>query len=406
MRSRRNRISIFGNFGSPNPGNESTLLAILSRLRLAYPDCEINCICLHPQVVAQTAGIEGVSITTREARIWDRRVPLARRVPMAFVGASLELLQYVRAFKALKGSEMLIVPGTGLVTDAFGIDHWGPYNQFKWVLAAKLRRCRILYVSIGAGPITSTAGRALVRAAFSLADYRSYRDDASRDWLTRIGFSSERDPIYPDLVFGLPGALLPSVARQRGARRAVGLGLMVYAGRYSAADPRPDTYKVYLESLADLAIWLLEHDYDIRLLLGDNDTVAIEDFRSILRTRMNGYDEERIIEQPITSIHDVLAEIAATDVVVATRFHNVLLAMLLNKPVIAISFHHKCSSLMSEMNLSEYCHEIHEMDTDRLIGQFQQLEQDEETVMRKIGVGLDKARAAIDEQYDLILTGT
>ena len=75
---------------------------------------------------------------------------------------------------------------------------------------------------------------------------------------------------------------------------------MVYAGRYSAADPRPDTYKVYLESLADLAIWLLEHDYDIRLLLGDNDTVAIDDFRSILRTRMDGYDEERIIEQPIT----------------------------------------------------------------------------------------------------------
>ena len=80
--------------------------------------------------------------------------------------------------------------------------------------------------------------------------------------------------------------------------------------------------------------------------------------------------------------------------------------MLLNKPVIAISFHHKCSSLMSEMNMSEYCHEIHEMDADRLIGQFQQLEQDEETVMRTIGEGLDKARAAIDEQYDLILTGT
>ena len=159
MRSRRNRISIFGNFGSPNPGNESTLLAILSRLRLAYPDCEINCICLHPQVVAQTAGIEGVSITTREARIWDRRVPLARRVPMAFVGASLELLQYVRAFKALKGSEMLIVPGTGLVNGRVRHHHWGPYNQFKWVLVAKLRRCRILYVSVGAGPLTSTAGR-------------------------------------------------------------------------------------------------------------------------------------------------------------------------------------------------------------------------------------------------------
>ena len=60
--------------------------------------------------------------------------------------------------------------------------------------------------------------------------------------------------------------------------------------------------------------------------------------------------------------------------VVATRFHNVLLALLLNKPVIAISFHHKCASLMKEMGLSEYCHDINHMNADRLIEQFQDVE--------------------------------
>src|SRR5262249_34556918 len=158
----------------------------------------------------------------------------------------------------------------------------------------------------------------------------------------------------------------------------------------------------YIDSLAVFATWLLEHDYDIRLLLGDGDTSAIEEFRSAVRARVGHLEQNRIIEHPMQSVQDVLAELAATDVVVATRFHNVLLALLLNKPVIAISFHHKCSSLMRQMRLSEYCHEIDRMDADTLIAQFQRLEQNRELVRRTIGHAVDEARAALDEQYDLL----
>jgi polysaccharide pyruvyl transferase WcaK-like protein len=76
--------------------------------------------------------------------------------------------------------------------------------------------------------------------------------------------------------------------------------------------------------------------------------------------------------------------------------------MLLDKPVIAISFHHKCSSLMSEMRLSEYCHDIHQMDVDRLIEQFQKLERDRETIKHTIGQGVNEAREAVDQQYELL----
>ena len=271
---------------------------------------------------------------------------------MACLGVAAELRQYVRAFRKLKGTDMLIVPGTGLLTDAYGLSNWGPYSMFKWILMAKLRRSRVLFVSVGAGPVETTPGRLFVKAALSLADYRSYRDNASRDYLRGIGFPAERDVVYPDLVFSLPEALLsPARSRSRDGRRVVGLGLMVYAGKYSVSEPRPETYTSYLESLAVFTTWLLDHDYDIRLLLGDADTIVIEEFRSVLRAHLGTYDEERIIEQPITSVEDVIAELAATDVVVATRFHNVLLSLLLNKPVIAITFHHKSSSLMQEMQL-------------------------------------------------------
>ena len=395
-------ISLFGHFGSRNLGNESTLVAIISRLRARYPGCELRCICTNPESVIAREGIDAIAITAR-SRIWDREVPLARRVPMAFAAVGAELLQYARAFRELEGTDVLIVPGTGLVTDAFGLLSWGPYNQLKWVLMAKLRRARVLFISIGAGPIDGKLGRELVKATLSLADYRSYRDHASRDYLRGIGFPALRDGVSPDLVFSLPDSLLPREnGRWKDTRPVVGLGLMVYLGKYSAGDPRPETYTAYLESLADFAAWLLQHDYDIRLLLGDGDTDVIDEFRAVLRSRLGTYDEERVTEQPIASVRDLLAEIAATDVVVATRFHNVLMAMLLNKPVIAISFHHKCSSLMRQMKLSEYCHEIHQMDTDGLIGQFRKLERNREAVKRTIARGVNDARAAVDEQYDVL----
>ena len=104
---------------------------------------------------------------------------------------------------------MLIVPGTGLVTDAYGLSQLGPIQPVQVGAdgkAASLPEC----CSSASGQARSTAllGRVLVKAALSLADYRSYRDDASRDYLRGIGFRAKRDPVYPDLVFSLPEALL------------------------------------------------------------------------------------------------------------------------------------------------------------------------------------------------------
>ena len=98
----------------------------------------------------------------------------------------------------------------------------------------------------------------------------------------------------------------------------------------------------------------------------------------------------------------MLAEIAATDIVVATRFRNTLLPQLLNKPVIAVSFHHKSSFLMREMEASTHCTNIEAIDADTLLQQFQQFERNYDDVEQLIERKVDQARKALDEQYDLI----
>ena len=373
--SKRKKIAFFGHFDSTNFGNESTLQAILYHLRCFQPDAEVTCISTGPEATVATHHIEAIPIAETFVKSWVPRNPLIRVLRKICIGLPSELYRWVKGLMRLRRTDMLIIPGTGLLTDAYGLLSWGPYNLFKWSLIAKVCRCKLLFVSVGAGPIYGTLGRCFVKSALSLADFRSYRDNSTMQYLKGIGFRADNDRVYPDLVFSLPEAVIPHQDTKKSRRSVVGLGLMEYAGKYSVSRPSNEIYLAYLENLVSVVRWLLAHEYDVRLLIGDlGDMHATQEFRGLLRERLSVCDEGRIIDEPIFSVEDLLSQIAATDIVVATRFHNVLLALLCNKPVISISFHHKCESLMSAMGLSAYCLDINDLKADRLIEKFCDLE--------------------------------
>jgi polysaccharide pyruvyl transferase WcaK-like protein len=398
------KISFFGHFGSANSGNEATLLAVLTRLRLLFPTCEFCCICSSPENVIAAHHIQAAPHTIRSVRIWDQDLPPGKRLRTAALGLVDESREYIRAWRTLKGTTMFIVPGTGLLTDAYALPGWGPYGVFKWTLMAKLRRCRVVFLSVGAGPIRGAPGRLLVRAALSLADYTSYRDARSKEVAESLGLRAKDARISPDLVFGLSPLRVRPPAVNSERRPVVGLGLMEYAGKYSVANPRRATYERYLESLAVFVRWLLRQDYDIKLLLGDADPGVIDDLRAVLRRSLGSGTAERVTDCPTYSPQELLLELATTDLVVATRFHNVLMSLLLDKPVIAITFHHKCSSLMNQMGLSDYCHDINRMNARILIRQFQDLVRDADDVKQVITQRVAASKRALDEQYELLFS--
>ena len=402
-RRRKKKIALFGHFGAGNFGNESTLQALLRHLRRLTPDADVACICSAPEIVAAEYSILAVPISGVLVRPWNHRNPLARLLRKVSVGVPSELYRWLKGVRMLWHRDVLIIVGTGLLNDAFSLGAWGPYSVFKWSVIAKLCRCQLLFVSIGAGPLDRTTGRFLAKAALSLADFRSYRDGSTMKYLNRIGFETGNDRVYPDLAFSLPPTLLPDAQARRGLRPVVGLGLMEHSSMYGSEKPTMANYSAYMDALVEFVKWLLDREYDIQLLIGDfADRPVTQEFRSLLKQRSVTYDEERIIDEPIASVDDLLKQIAATDFVVATRFHNVLLSLLLNKPSIALSFHHKCSSLMSQMGLSEYCHDINRLNADRLIEQFCDLEKNAETLKSRIKDKAAEFRRALDEQYERI----
>jgi polysaccharide pyruvyl transferase WcaK-like protein len=398
----RPAIAIFGPFGTPNFGNEATLRAILFRLRRFHPGARITCVCTEPEVAAAIHHVEAIPVVDTVVRSWLPRNSGGRVVRKAWIAIS-EPYRWVKCLLLLRRIDMLIVPGTGVLTDGSGLLGWGPYNLFRWSVLAKAGRCRLLFVSVGAGPIDGALGRYLVKAALSRADFRSYRDVSTKQYLRSIGFPAEADPVYPDLVFGLPEPVTPPEQAGENRRPVVGIGLMEFPGRLHERRLDSEAYRAYLDNLVRFTRWLLAHGFDIRLLIGDRrDGRAAYEYKQLVRKRLDVPAEARIIDDPILSIEDLTSQIQATDMVVATRFHNVLFALLCDKPVVSVAFHHKCESLMSAMAMSEYSLDIRELTTGSLIETFCELEASADDLKPLIRERTRSFRDALDRQYQEI----
>jgi polysaccharide pyruvyl transferase WcaK-like protein len=408
------RIGIFGNFGWGNLGNSATLEATLAGVRRQWPGAHIVCICTHPDAVRAYYGLDVVPVR------WgiDEGIPLPdgrfRRVATkALQRPPHEFQLWRRARLLLEELDLFIVAGTGILDD-FAIGPLDmPFDLFKWSLQARRSHVPLVYLSTGAGPIDRRPSRTLIKTALRQAIYRSYRDEYSRAYLQTIGFDTTHDPIYPDLAFGLPVApelLAGGHANDGRAGQVVGLGVMNYSGSHSNPSQGETIYHTYLHRLVEFGARLLAAGYTVRLLLGDMlvDERAFEDVRAALvaeaaRSNASG----RVIAEPVQNVDGLLRQIAQTDLVVATRFHNVLLALLLQKPVLSISYNQKNDDLMQQVGLGAFCQPILQFDVQRLWAQLAELQAAAPSIPAELARQNATRRRLLDAQYARVaeLTG-
>jgi polysaccharide pyruvyl transferase WcaK-like protein len=259
-------------------------------------------------------------------------------------------------------------------------------------------------VSVGAGPIRHPLARFFVKAALRLADYRSYRDSFSKEYLKSIGFDADGDAVYPDLAFSLPKGMLPDNEGDGDKCAPVGVGLITHYVQRSLSADVEQAYREYTTKMASFIRWLLEHDRTVRLLIGDivYDSRVRKDLRTLLEQSGLTYEKSNIIDDPPGSFEELLSQLATTKVVVASRFHNLLLALMLGKPALAISFHEKDNSLMTALGLQEFCQDIANLDVSTLIEQFVRLEENSDRLREEIGRKTNSYRRELDKQYSRI----
>jgi polysaccharide pyruvyl transferase WcaK-like protein len=361
------RLGLMGLFGIGNFGNDGSLESMVSFLRRTRPQAELVCICPEPERVKRNYGINTAPFLTDPLAIG--RMTLANR---ALFGIPRRLGIFARILHEVRQLDALIIPGAGTLDD-FGASARGwPLGLFAWCVAARIVRTKILFVSVGAGPMTNRLARWLMKSAASLATYRSYRDTVSRDFMSGIGLNSQNDPVYPDIAFQLPHPSGCTKGR-RSDITTVGLGVMTYHGWRHRGEKAPEIYDAYMQKLICFAEWLLDTGYHIRILAGDTyDERAIEDLSKALKESRPPLSS-RVTAVRSANIHDVMQQLCQVDIVVATRFHNVICSLMVGKPAISIGYSAKNDAIMSAMGLEAYCQHIEDLDVDLLVRQLQAL---------------------------------
>lgn len=426
------KIVFYGNFGAGNLGNEVTLQTAIEQTLTRLPDARLLCVCTNPEDVrtrhrieaapslsrdsgwswsdldAGQAGNDGSRVPPRAGSLADRghifglRAALARVGRIVFRRVPGELAHWYKMLRVMARSDVLLVPGTGIVTDGSCGSFGWPYDTFKLTVLARLCGRRVIFLSVGAGPFRHRLGCWFIRRSLDLAHYRSYRDADSKRRLEDIGFSTTHDVVCPDLVFGLSRSQLPGKRTETESQPVVGLGLKDYAMPVGDADAQ--NYRDYLGVMADFVVWLQSQGHAVRLIIGDAqyDTRVREDLIALLEGRGAATDAPFLLSDPVPTVDELLRQLRETDTVISPRFHNLVLALLLNKPVIALSDLPKVEALLVDLGLGRFCLPLNGLRTEDLTDRFVQLQKDAVNLRSYIGNAVEKYRHSIDEQYDKV----
>jgi polysaccharide pyruvyl transferase WcaK-like protein len=396
-RTASSRIVLFGLFGCGNLGNDGSLETMLGFLRRVRPDARIVCACDQPRVVSRSLNVDAVPIRQPSR-------PVGCRLGRILLQPFRKLREFGRACHHMRQADVMIIPGTGILDD-FGERPQGmPLKLFIWCLAARLSGTKIAFVCIGAGPIRRSVNRRLMLWAASLAHYRSCRDEISREFMESVGFNTTNDRVYPDIVFKLPAPEVRERPSTSFPHLTVGVGVMSYRGWYGYAKGGDKIFGRYIEKLAEFVVHLLDGAYRVRLLTGElGDSKAVDALLAKLRAaRPEAVD--RIAAEPSYSLGDLMEQMSNTEVVVATRFHNIVCALKMGKPTISLGYARKNEVLMAEMGLGDYCQHIEHFSVPVLIEQFSTLVQNRAALARNIRTRVSDFGRQLGRQEEFLLS--
>jgi polysaccharide pyruvyl transferase WcaK-like protein len=420
------RIGLLHHVGGGNLGDDATLESVADGIRQRWSQAEIVAFSMNPDDTETRHGIKshpirrncwsigyksaaadgtfkaGVKALTRKHRHLFWLLKSAKAVICLPSETFRELSFLALTRHTMKSFDLLIISGGGQLTEKDG--PWGfPYTIFKWVVLARSAGVRCVFLNVGAGPLTQPLSKFFVRRALLAADYVSLRDNKSQALVQKIGFTGE-SRVCPDSAYGLEVAAVRGSARETGSQSIVGFAPMDYCdpgpGGYQAEKDQI-VYDAFIRKLASFASWLISRSHALALFGTDFgvDPKAIQDLQSALLS-YHGISSRQCGVDHSVKVRDLLAAMSGMDYVVTCRFHGVVFAHLLKKPVLAIAPHPKVAELMADLELSNYCVDARDFDASALADKFASMVANAEEIKARMAMSLTRNRQQLRNQFD------
>ena len=390
-------FALVGPFGLGNLGDAAIQDSVVQAIRTRLPGARIRGISLNPTDTEQRHGVPSFPIRRQSDPKFAQSGSKGRARVHALVAEAAFIL---RSFAVIRGCSHVVVSGGGQLDDVWGGAREHPYALFKWSLLARLARARLVYLSVGAGPLDESWSRRLVRAALGMAGYRSYRDEESREFVRALGVL-QPGGVYPDLAFGLA----PVRGRSEpDGRLTVAMAPLPFRSPRVWPDKDGAAYTTYVGKLAEFAAWLVQQGYRVEFLpcsIG-MDRAVIADLLAEVSRQAPASAASHLIVPRIDDVASLCWHLAQASVVITSRFHGALLAFLHGRPAIALSYHPKLDVLMRSMGQQEYCLNIADFTVEALRHSLASAVARREEIAGCLRERVAERRQKVEEQFDRV----
>jgi len=413
------RIGVLYPSGAGNLGDEAILQATFTAIRSRWPDAHLRAFTLHPAKTAARHGVSAEPLTGINRHLFgaprtDGPIPVraawavarrTRKIPVlrnATAWASsmtstmvFEAMSLRRAWRWLRHADLIVAAGGGQLDAVWG-GTWGqPYALARWAWLARRARVPFAFLSVGYGGAPSRLSRRLLRYAVSGAAYCSLRDTGSRAMTKQLGVPVDF-PVVPDLAFSLNSGL-PLEPRRPGYD--VGISPMVYLRPGSWPTEDRAEYQRYVKLWAELATDRVRRGDRVHLFVTDPaDMTAIDDVMS--RLDADTLAGCRIAEA--STPNALLEFFRGLDMVVSSRLHGVLLAIVAGRPVLALSHERKVRALMNDAGVPSYCADLSGASIGEITQRLDELTTQLDACASRLVDYVTIARSAVREQEDML----
>jgi polysaccharide pyruvyl transferase CsaB len=283
------RILISGYYGFGNLGDEMILEAMVSDMRGLMPDIELIVLSGSPEETAHRYSVR-----------------------------SLRYDDYIGIFSALRGADLFISGGGGLIQDITSQRSLLYYLGL--IGLAELLRVPVMVYAQGIGPVNSALGRAAVKKALNRVSLISLRDSESKADLERMGVTEPSKVVVSDPALGLDG-FRGRIKDKSGM--SVGIAIREWKGAFE--------YKKVVALLCDKLIDEKRAEIFFVPFHQPRDTAASQDVMRMMHNKRATLCEWKD-RGDITSIFSQL------DLLIGMRLHALILAALNGVPVVGISY--------------------------------------------------------------------
>jgi polysaccharide pyruvyl transferase WcaK-like protein len=422
------RVGLLEHMGGGNLGDDATVDAVMQNIRSRWPGAVICGFSMNAEDTRQRHQIPAYPIRrmnwsqkndrprgkpgvkesiTSAVRRHSHLLKLAKAINRVIRGplsAVQEIAFLSRSFSLLRQFDLLVISGGGQLTEAWG-GPWGfPYTLFKWTLIARLCDVKCYYINVGAGPLKQVASRFFVRGALRLADYVSFRDEDSRALVRNLGFKQNAE-VAPDCAYSLRVPALRSAGEGHRTGRTVGFSPMAYCDPRVYWEKDQPVYERVRETFVRFGSWLNRSNYQLRLFSTDIwfDSTVLDEIEAALKQAAIPHPE-CVLRERVSQVQEVLARMEQMDYIVTCRYHGVIFAHMLKKPVLALSHHPKVTALMKSLGLSEYCIDLRQCDASLLEERFSLLVKNQDAVIWQLQESLSRYKAALSRQFDSLFS--